>query len=637
MTRDEFDLIVQRLEKISARNPKRYIGRVVGLVLLAYGYLGLLLFGSLALVLACIALMVAAPNGLTIKLGIVGIIAFGGFFVAVASGLWVRLDPPEGQRVAREQAPALFAMLEELRATLNCQPFHEVILVGEHNAAVIQIPRLGVFGWHRNYLLIGLPLMQSLAPDEFKAVLAHEFAHSSRGHGRFGNWLYRVRRTWDRIFEQMARQGTRGRGILLRFINWFWPIFNAHAFVLARANEYEADDCSVRIVGADAAASALMRLPVDGNLLSEKFWPDIYALANKQKEPPENVLASLQHAFKAGPPSEDASRWLHQAFLYETSTADTHPSLKDRLRAMDRLPMDAGKNPAPLAPTPPAQSAAEVFLGAHAAIAAQLLSEEWRKHILPAWAERHQAAKKLAADLAELEKPAGAAPSAEALWKKARTLLELHGDKEALPAVQQVLALDPQHAPANFVCGRELLSRDQSAGVQYLEASFASDPLLTGDALQLVHAYCVRTGQRDKLRELEDRLDRFQEESQAAQHERNVITAADSFDPPELNVEQQQTLWKIFAAEREIVQVAMASKGLRFFTKSPCFVIALKVKVSWWKPRSAAANQQLVGRVLNQVELPGHFMVFVVEGDLKSLGKKIFGVPRAVIYERAVE
>src|SRR4029078_11357063 len=105
--------------------------------------------------------------------------------------------------LSREQAPKLFAVLEEIRTALNCSPFHHVLLIGEHNAAVVQVPRLGVFGWHRNYLLIGLPLLQSLGPDEFKAVMAHEFAHSSRGHGSFGNWLYRMRRSWDQIFEQM--------------------------------------------------------------------------------------------------------------------------------------------------------------------------------------------------------------------------------------------------------------------------------------------------------------------------------------------------------------------------------------------------------------------------------------------------
>ncbi|HEX5221565.1 MAG TPA: M48 family metallopeptidase [Verrucomicrobiae bacterium] len=256
MTRDEFDALIRRLEEVSRQNPKLFVARVAGLVVLAYGYLTLILFGSLAFCLGIIALIIYAPNALTIKLGFAGLILFGGIFWAVLRGLWVRLERPKGLAIARAQSPKLFAMLDELRAALQCKPFHEVLLINDHNAAVVQTPRLGVFGWHRNYLLLGLPLMQSLGPDEFKAVLAHEFAHSSRGHGRFGNWLYRVRRSWERIFEQMARQGSSGGFFLTGFIKRFWPYFNGHAFVLARANEYEADACSVRLAGADAAANA---------------------------------------------------------------------------------------------------------------------------------------------------------------------------------------------------------------------------------------------------------------------------------------------------------------------------------------------------------------------------------------------
>jgi hypothetical protein len=72
----------------------------------------------------------------------------------------------------RTDAPALFALLETLRSRLKTPRVHHVLLVGAHNAAVVQLPRLGVFGWQRNYLLIGLPLMQSVSPKEFDAVLA---------------------------------------------------------------------------------------------------------------------------------------------------------------------------------------------------------------------------------------------------------------------------------------------------------------------------------------------------------------------------------------------------------------------------------------------------------------------------------
>lgn len=634
MTRDEFDGLVRRLEEVSRRNPRLFFARVTGLVLLAYGYLTLILLGTLALCVGIIALAIAAPNGATIKLGLVGLVLFGGLFWAVFRGLWVKLEPPEGQAITRAEAPKLFQMLDELRAALQCQPFHKVLLVPEHNAAVVQIPRLGVFGWHQNYLLLGLPLMLSLAPDEFKAVLAHEFAHSSRGHGRFGNWLYRVRRSWDRIFEQMAKQRARGSVVLTSFIKWFWPHFNGHAFVLARANEYEADACSVRLAGADAAAHALMRLPVDGSLLSEKFWPHVYTQANHTKEPPAAVMLLQANALKSGPDEPDAARWLRQAFLMETNNADTHPCLKDRLRAMNRLPagIEHGEFPAP--PPRPAQSAAEFFLGKQAEVALQQMSDAWRKDIAEHWAARHQRTQELSQELTQLDAPSGMPASTEELWKKAIKLMELHDDATAAPVIEQLLLLDPQHVGANFVRGRQLLEQDDPAGVVFIETAMGADPATTQDGCNLLYGFYTRTGQREKLRPLEDRVDAFQDEAAKAQHERANITAKDIFLPPELKPDQIAALQKFFAEEKDIASVAIARKQVVVFPKSVCFVIALRLKVSMLSFRSSNANPTLVQRVLDQIQLPGQFLVFVDENNLKSLAKKIFAVPSAVVYER---
>lgn len=634
VTREEFDSLIQKLEGISRKNPRLYAARVIALVAFAYFYLLLILLGSLALCVLMIVLVIYVPAA--IKVTIVGLIAFGGIFLAVMRGLWVKLEPPKGEPITRQQAPKLFALLDELCAALVCKPFHKVVVVNDVNAGVVQVPRLGIFGWHRNYLIIGLPLMQILGPDEFKAVLAHEFAHSSHGHGRFGNWLYRVRKTWAQIFEQMIKRRTRWGGIIFKPLNWFWPVFNGHAFVLARANEYEADACSVRLAGADAAARALIRTRVDGAFLGEKFWPDIFARANQENEPPANVMLSLHQTLKEGPPPEDATRWMRQSFLLETNNGDTHPCLKDRLRAIGKLSAEMENGKFPETPPPrPSQTAAEFFLGDHARSIAQKMSEQWQKHIGPQWKKRHEHTQKIAGELATLEKPGDTPPTAAQIWQKAQKIVELHGDAAAVATLEQVVALEPKHAGANFVLGRHYLHADDSRGEGFIETAIASDPSLTKGACLLLHAYYNRTGQRDKLRPLENRYDQSQKLSALAQQERASISAKDTFLAHELTEQQITELRKVFSTEPEIGSVAIARKKLQYFPNKPCFAVQLKIKVSWWKVRGRGANKELVHRVLKRVRLPGHFLVFVGEKNLRSLGQKVSAVPGAVIYERA--
>jgi hypothetical protein len=262
------------------------------------------------------------------------------------------------------------------------------------------------------------------------------------------------------------------------------------------------------------------------------------------------------------------------------------------------------------------------------------MSDDWQKAVAKQWTARHEQTQKLAGELAALETPANAPPSAAKVWEKARKLVDLHGDAAAVATLEQVVSLEPKHAGANFVLGRHYLHTDDPRGVDFIETAIATDPALAQTGCNLLYAHFNRTGQRDKLRPLEHRFDDLQKLNVLAQKERAQIRAGDTFIPHELTAEQIAELRKIFSAETAIGSAAVARKQLEYFPTNPCFAIGLKIKVAWWKRRSQKENQKLVNRVLKQVRLPGYFLVFVGEKNLKGLATKIFDVPGAVVYER---
>ena len=50
-------------------------------------------------------------------------------------------------------------------------------------AYVCEVPRLGLLGWNRIYLVLGFPYLLALTPEELEGVVAHELAHVARRHG----------------------------------------------------------------------------------------------------------------------------------------------------------------------------------------------------------------------------------------------------------------------------------------------------------------------------------------------------------------------------------------------------------------------------------------------------------------------
>ncbi|NJM38936.1 MAG: M48 family metalloprotease [Akkermansiaceae bacterium] len=231
MNRLGFDELVDQLELKYANKGDLLLRTTLWWAFFGYAVLAMSLLVSFAIVGICLYLVIIAPSFVTIKIGAIFGITAGAVGLAILRGVWVRLSRPEGSILTAELSPQLFNMIEEISSSAGGVKFDRVLLTQDMNAAVVQIPRAGIFGFHQNYLILGLPLMDALNVDEFKAVLAHEFAHLSNQHGRAGNWIYRIRLTWARVAENLAQQTGYLISPLQRFLGWFWPRFNARAFV----------------------------------------------------------------------------------------------------------------------------------------------------------------------------------------------------------------------------------------------------------------------------------------------------------------------------------------------------------------------------------------------------------------------
>jgi hypothetical protein len=120
----------------------------------------------------------------------------------------------------------------------------------------------------------------------------------------------------------------------------------------------------------------------------------------------------------------------------------------------------------------------------------------------------------------------------------------------------------------------------------------------------------------------------------AAGLERGTILATDTFLPHELSQEQIEPLRKTFLAFQDIGEVWIAQKKVKVFPKSPCYVLAVKIRFSWWKLRSDTANQTLIAALWNQVSLPGSTYVFSDENDQSKVAKALRRVPGSLVYQK---
>ena len=496
MNQEKFNVLIDQLEDYAREHPMAYRIRV-GL-LAAFGYLYIFAVVFLLLSLVCAVLYYLSFNWLVIKILWIPLVLVGVALRAV----WVSFPEPDGLHLKYEDAPTLFDLVREVESAIQSPHVHHILLTDVFNAAVVQIPRLGFLGWQKNYLLVGLPLMQALTAEQFRAAVAHELGHLSGAHGHFAVWIYRVRQTWTQIVTRLHEEGRYGSFIFELFLNWYAPFFNAYSFVLARAQEYEADSRAVELAGREHAAQALINLELRGRFLLEDFWPKFYRQADAQPEPPPDVFTQFVSAMKHQFAPDTSHKWFLQALVIRTGHEDTHPSLADRLAAMG-YPVTSVQDDEhrqqllPLAGTN-GQDAALYYLGQTGKSFMESRNRLWKEQVQQVWRERNRYVQEAQKNLRKLQEKEQSQPlTLEEQWELARCLAETQGMEAALPKVREILDADSKHVGANFALGQVLIEKNDEAGIKYIERAMSLEPDTVLHGCELIYLFLKEHG-RDK-------------------------------------------------------------------------------------------------------------------------------------------
>lgn len=620
MTRDEYESLVRRLEQEAQANPVGYRRKLGALALLGYGYLAaaVVLLITCGVLIGCLSAVSAALLLILKKAGFALVVLS---FVATRA-LCVRFTPPNGHRITARDCPQLFRLIEDVRAKLRAPRADRVLLTGDFNAAIVQHARFGLFGT-RNYLLLGLPLMQCLSAPEFEAVIAHELGHLSGAHGRFGAWIYRCRVTWGRLVSALQSQPGWSTALFNRFFNWYGPLFDAYSFVQARQQEYEADRMSVEVVGAGPTASALLRVSREGEFIGEKFWPGVFRRADEAPVPdvaPFTLLGTALRGPQQAPARED---WLTKALSQRTGYADTHPCLRDRLQAIGMEPRE---------PDPVRASAAEVLLGSAGEKLRRELDEGWRARVRNWWARRHQYARDAQVRLEALElKSRTETLTEDELWDRARLTDEFGSNERALALYAEVLERNPHHVGALWRRGQMLLARDDARGIEQVSAAARIDPALEQSACAAVVGYHRRNGREAEAKEYEQRYLRSTTGAEV-RGERITIRARDPFMPHGLDPASTAVLARRLQSIEGVRQALLVRKPLKG-ARYAVLVLGIESTAPRWKLLDTAAERELVTRVGRECRVVPELLVVSLQtsGGLRGPLRR---VPGSEIYRR---
>jgi Zn-dependent protease with chaperone function len=320
------------------------IWAVVAVVLIVISYLF-----TLSLVLACIGLPLLWRN---LPLGI-GNFLLAGSGIAVGGVILWSLIPrtnrfvPPAPSLDAPAHPRLFAELASIAEVLDVRMPDDVYLVLDVNAGVADRGGLLGFG-SRRVMHLGLPPMATLTVSQFRAVLAHEFAHYYSGDTRLWPWLHKTREALARTVHNLApdsmpgiltRNAVTGWAYLLAasLVFAYWSAFFRLSNFVLRKHEYRADELAARIAGPTAFAGALKQISVGRSAFLAYFNTQFLPLLDLGYRP------ELGDGFARFLRTPIGAMFIGNSMLAERwelklTQLSTHPPLRHRTDALGHLP-----------------------------------------------------------------------------------------------------------------------------------------------------------------------------------------------------------------------------------------------------------------------------------------------------------
>lgn len=488
MDQQQYTHLVRRLELDSDANPAAFRRKVIAISVGAYVGLFATL-GALAWLIQFLIRWALSTSHVVaaLKIGFFALVLLPVFW-AVLRMLLMRLGKPEGRPLSRDEAPRLFATLDELRKRLGGPEIHHVLIDGNYNAAISQLPRFGLLGPHTNYLILGLPYMLGTPPKEMLATVAHEYGHLCGSHGKLGAWVYRQRRVFGALYEHVGHDSSDNlvNRMMLIMLNRFMPYYNAYTFVMSRQNEYEADRAASDVAGGAVNAQGLVRDTLLGRWIHEEFWPKLFSHADRAVQPPFMPFASMRLAFKASYEQWATQEKLSAAWDVRSDLHDTHPCLRERVEAIGE---------AAVLPVAPEVTSAERLLGA--TLTRTLIEEfdrDWWKTQGKQWETRFRYAERSRTRIAELSAVPLEKVALGDLQELALLKAEFENAAAARPVLQHLLRQHGGPFPtASFHYGRMLLDDGDARGLDHLREAALHDAGLVEASAHIGYHYTLRT------------------------------------------------------------------------------------------------------------------------------------------------
>jgi hypothetical protein len=287
----------------------------------------------------------------------------------------IRFKDPEGIALPREKARLIYQKLDEIQKGVKWPRIDNVVLTRRFELNIIKTPIRGTPLWSRTTLVIGVPFMQSLSPEQFDCALTRKVLQFSKRRNIFFNWLSFLRTTWMLYPDAFKKRRNLGDQVSRWFFHFYSRFYRYLALYATQLDELHADALALNTLNDRDLFRTIETIRLAQIFLNQHYWPKINELVSRQSIAVENIRP-YDHLSKSVIQALDSPRiehWLKMLSLEKDSKSRHEPPFARRMEFMGYNKIVAVK--------PFARPAAEYYLGTGYQPLIRHMNQLWARNI----------------------------------------------------------------------------------------------------------------------------------------------------------------------------------------------------------------------------------------------------------------
>lgn len=368
-------------ELITRRLPRAYLGLAILTALFGYTYLlafPVLLLTGLYNIYYAVALGETIDWQSAIAWSVVAPLAG----LVIYRSLQARPKAPVGLVLTNDKAPELFTLAHKLRSHYKRTAIHRIVVTGNYEVDIVKTPRWALPLRPTCTLVIGLPVMQCLSPEQFECMLATRIGQFSKKHNLLTNWLYELRMIWQQYRIAYSRLKGFGSEPLKYFFRFYAPLYAKASAFAAKQDLLHADTYAMDLFNDEKVRDMITTDAVCRWYLKYQFWPAVYKAAAAQPKSLPTPHARMAAAVYGSMTGDKLKPLMIRAIKHRPSAGDIQPPLQSRIENIGHEKARMGKHANEIA--------AARYLGPSMKAVIDVIDKLWLKSYLAKRKSHHQ-------------------------------------------------------------------------------------------------------------------------------------------------------------------------------------------------------------------------------------------------------